>query len=175
MSNKIILKKSSVVSKVPTPSDLEYGELAINYADEKLYFKNSDNTIKSFSTTGSSDENIYTRNQEYSVSNITEQTAIYSFSASVYRGAKYTFQVTNGSNYGIFDILVVHNGTSITANYQYAEYYFSETYTSSSSVIEIGNLNTEIAFDILGGNVRMLATPTSGTSSVKGMVTTIVV
>jgi len=49
MSNKIILKKSSVVAKVPLTSDLEYGELALNYADGKLYFKNSSNAINSFS------------------------------------------------------------------------------------------------------------------------------
>jgi hypothetical protein len=48
MSNKIILKKSSVVAKVPLISDLEYGELALNYADGKLYFKNSSNVVNSF-------------------------------------------------------------------------------------------------------------------------------
>jgi len=45
MSNKIILKKSSVGAKVPLTTDLEYGELAVNYADGKLYFKNSSNAI----------------------------------------------------------------------------------------------------------------------------------
>ena len=48
MSNKIILKKSSVVAKVPLTTDLEYGELALNYADGKLYFKNSSNVVNSF-------------------------------------------------------------------------------------------------------------------------------
>lgn len=48
MSNKIILKKSSVVSKVPTAADLEYGEVAINYADGKLYYKDSNNQIQYF-------------------------------------------------------------------------------------------------------------------------------
>lgn len=45
MSNKIILKKSSVGAKVPLTSDLDYGELALNYNDGKLYFKDSSNTI----------------------------------------------------------------------------------------------------------------------------------
>ena len=45
MPNKLLLKKSSVTSKVPLTTDLDYGELAINYADEKLYFKNSLNQI----------------------------------------------------------------------------------------------------------------------------------
>jgi hypothetical protein len=48
MANKIILKKSSVGAKTPSTSDLEYGELALNYADGKLYFKNSSNNIQSF-------------------------------------------------------------------------------------------------------------------------------
>jgi len=45
MSNTIILKKSSVGAKVPLTTDLAYGELALNYADGKLYFKNSSNQI----------------------------------------------------------------------------------------------------------------------------------
>jgi len=48
MSNQIILKKSSVGAKVPVAGDLTYGELALNYADGKLYFKNSSNQIQSF-------------------------------------------------------------------------------------------------------------------------------
>jgi hypothetical protein len=53
MANKIVLKKSSVASKVPLTTDLEYGELALNYADGKLYYKNSSNLIKAFSSTTS--------------------------------------------------------------------------------------------------------------------------
>jgi hypothetical protein len=48
MANVLKLKKSSVVGKVPTSSDLDYGELAINYADGKLYYKNSSNNISFF-------------------------------------------------------------------------------------------------------------------------------
>lgn len=48
MANKIVLKKSSVASKVPLATDLEYGEVAINYQDGKLYYKRADNTIDSF-------------------------------------------------------------------------------------------------------------------------------
>lgn len=45
MANKIILKKSAVGGKAPLSSDLDYGELAVNYADGKLYYKNSGNAI----------------------------------------------------------------------------------------------------------------------------------
>jgi hypothetical protein len=48
MSNQIILKKSSVAAKVPVAGDLTYGELALNYADGKLYFKNASNSVQSF-------------------------------------------------------------------------------------------------------------------------------
>lgn len=54
MSNKIILKKSSVAAKVPVPTDLSYGELALNYADGKLYFRDDDNIIQSFNANDSS-------------------------------------------------------------------------------------------------------------------------
>jgi hypothetical protein len=52
MSSKIILKKSSVVSKVPQPSDLDYGELAINYSDGRVYYKSPANTVESFAAQG---------------------------------------------------------------------------------------------------------------------------
>ena len=39
------MKKSSVAAKVPTVADLQYGELAVNYADVRLYTRNSLNNI----------------------------------------------------------------------------------------------------------------------------------
>lgn len=42
------LKKSSVPGRIPDSSDLAYGELAINYADGVLYYKNSSNEVKRF-------------------------------------------------------------------------------------------------------------------------------
>lgn len=51
MSNKsslIKIKNSSVPDKVPQVSDLAFGELAINFNDGKLYFKNSANEIDFF-------------------------------------------------------------------------------------------------------------------------------
>lgn len=57
MANKIIHKHSSVITdgkaKLPTASQLEYGELAINYADgvETISMKNSANEIVEIKTT----------------------------------------------------------------------------------------------------------------------------
>jgi hypothetical protein len=46
MANVIKLKRSGTASTSPT--SLEHGELAINYADGKLYYKNSSNSIVQF-------------------------------------------------------------------------------------------------------------------------------
>jgi hypothetical protein len=43
--SKIILTKSGVSQAQPAAADLDYGELAINYSDGRLFFKDSDNTI----------------------------------------------------------------------------------------------------------------------------------
>jgi hypothetical protein len=47
MANVIKLKNSGTSSS--SPVSLEYGELAINYTDEKLFYKNASNSIKQFS------------------------------------------------------------------------------------------------------------------------------
>jgi hypothetical protein len=48
MANVIILKNSSTAGRVPSSTDLQHGELAINYADGKMYFKTSTDTIDFF-------------------------------------------------------------------------------------------------------------------------------
>jgi len=49
MSTKVILKKSAVTGRVPDSSDLSYGELALNYADGILYYKDTANVVQSIS------------------------------------------------------------------------------------------------------------------------------
>jgi hypothetical protein len=55
MSNTIVLKKSSVAAKVPQTADLAYGEVALNYADGKLYFKSSSNAINFLGSSSATD------------------------------------------------------------------------------------------------------------------------
>lgn len=51
--SQVILKKSSVASKVPLVTDLAFGEVALNYQDGKLYYKKADGTtIGSFTDIG---------------------------------------------------------------------------------------------------------------------------
>lgn len=71
MPNIIKPKRSSVVGKIPTTSDIEVGEIALNMADSILYFRNTSDEIKSISG-GSSDSNLDCGNstEEYSVSDL---------------------------------------------------------------------------------------------------------
>jgi hypothetical protein len=48
MGTSIRLKKSAVSTNAPDTGDIDYGELAINYNDGKLYYKTSSNTIDFF-------------------------------------------------------------------------------------------------------------------------------
>lgn len=73
MANKVLLKKSSVAAKVPLTTDLEYGELALNYTDGKLYFKNASNNIKSFTI----DDSVVTLTGTQTLTNKTIQNPIF--------------------------------------------------------------------------------------------------
>lgn len=51
MAQQIKLKRSAIAGKVPLTSSLDTGELAINTADGKLYFKRDDDSIQTIVTT----------------------------------------------------------------------------------------------------------------------------
>jgi len=55
MANKVTLKRSSVVGKIPQTTDLDFGEVALNFADGRLYFKNSSENIEFFDSGKMSD------------------------------------------------------------------------------------------------------------------------
>ena len=89
------------------------------------------------------------------------QTSIDSFSASTYRSAKYQVQITRGSEYQVTEISIVHDG--------------SDSYGTEYATLKTGaNLST-FSTDISGGNVRLLATPTSSTSTVFKFTKTVIV
>ena len=89
----IKLKKSSVPGKLPQPGDLEYGEIAINYADGQLYYKKADGTIGSIGGSGL----LGTRK-------ITEYTAT---------AGQTTFTIPGGYTIGFVDVAI--NGSQLSS------------------------------------------------------------
>ena len=152
MSNKVLFKKSSVSGKIPLTTDLDYGEIALNYADGRIYYKTSSNTINSFAAP------TYVNEFSYSSTGITTQTAVYTFPIATYRGAEYFFQITNGTFYQVVKVMVVHDGTNVVS---------SEAYTDDIQ-IQTGTQNTSFTFDINSGNLRLLVTASSGSATIKG-------
>lgn len=46
MPNKILLRRSTIPGAAPTANDLSLGELAVNPEDQRIYFKDSSNSIQ---------------------------------------------------------------------------------------------------------------------------------
>jgi len=95
-----------------------------------------------------------------SVATIT-QTAVDTFAAATYRSAKYVIQITQGSNYQVEEILVIHNGTTTTlTNY---------------AVMNTNGILGTFATDISAGNVRLLVTMNSATAATINITRTTIV
>ena len=84
----------------------------------------------------------------------TSQVTVDSFSASGYRTAKYTMQITSGSVYHSEEISVIHDGT-IPRIVEYGVIYSNGTSLGSFDV------------DIVGGNVELLFTPVNSVTTLK--------
>ena len=89
----------------------------------------------------------------------TSQTAIDTFPAATYRSAKYQVQVTRGSEYHITEVYLVHDGTS--------------SYGTEYATIKTGSQLATFDSDIDDGFVRLLATPTSSSSTVFKVIATL--
>lgn len=50
MSNKVIVNNTATAGRVPTPSEIDNGELVLNYQDKALYYKTAEGLIDSFSS-----------------------------------------------------------------------------------------------------------------------------
>ena len=117
---------------------------------------------------------------EISQTGITTSTTLYSASATTYRGAKYTIQITNSTAYAMYEFLVMHDGTGIYFPYSLGAYaadasgnyqnYFHGDYLDSIAItkIQVGNTYHALNWAVVGGNLVFSASCSSGTISVKG-------
>ena len=79
------------------------------------------------------------------------QTSIHTLSASSYRSVEYMIQATRGTNYHVTKILAIHDG--------------SLAYPSEYGIIYTNSSLGDFDVDISGGNMRLLVTPTSSSST----------
>ena len=88
MANTIKIKNSGVSSNAPSAGSLEYGELALNYADGRLFFKKDASNVKYFTTS------------EYSNTTITINTAsiVDSVPLSSFSSIEYTITLKQGTS-----------------------------------------------------------------------------
>lgn len=141
MANKIVLKKSSVAGKVPQLGDLDWGEVALNYADGKLYFKRATNVIDSFSTqTGGGGTPVET-STTYTTTTVSQE-VIDSISASSYRSGKYEIQLTSPIGFERVELTFIHNGTNV----------FTGVSGISSTSQSLGTFSS----NIVNGNVQVI-------------------
>lgn len=91
----------------------------------------------------------------------TSQQVADSFAVATYRSAKYMVQITQGTNYQVSEIMVIHNGTSATMT----EYGMMNTN---------GVLGTFVC-DVSAGNARLLVTMGSATSATINITRTTIV
>jgi len=111
----------------------------------------SNKTLQPYTLATSIGVNIANRSVVQASVSSTSATAVDTWATATYRSAKYIAQITQGSNYQLSEILVIHNGTTVTIT----EYGILET-----------NANLgEFTADISGGNVRLLITMGSATAA----------
>lgn len=141
MSQKVLNKRSSALvdgeAKLPTASQIEYGEIAINFADghETLSIKNNNNEIATFS----SDEIIHSYvNTEVNAASGNIKTYVDNKISSIY---KYKGSVTNYSNLP---------STNLTVGDVYNVVNANGTYPAGTNYAWTG---TE--WDALGGSVDL--------------------
>ena len=91
-------------------------------------------------------------NTSTSTTTSTSQSSIDTFSVTDYRSASYQVQITRGTEYHVTSLNIVHDGTDV--------------YVSEFGTINTGAILATFTADINSGDVRVLATPTSESSTI---------
>lgn len=156
MANVIKIRRSS--NQHATPSTLEYGELAINYADGKLYYKNSSGTLHYFE---SQKDNLTLRAGQTSclievisiiLNTDSENQVLDTSSAS---SVKYLIQADDGESVEVTEILAVKKASTVN-HIEYGRISMSNDLASYNVIESSGNIrlvvspaNENTKFDIL--------------------------
>jgi hypothetical protein len=136
---KVVLKRSSVSSNAPTAEDLDYGELAINYADGKLYYKTSNNTIGYF-ISGANSPNTDFENYQYTATQ----------GQTTFTG---TDDNSNELSYTVGQLTVFLNGIKLTESDYAAENGTSIVLTSAASLNDIVEIVSYKNLNLTNANI----------------------
>jgi hypothetical protein len=160
-NTKVILKKSGVSGN--TPGNLQYGELALNYADGVLFYKNANNIISSI-TTGSSTNSFATINVNSTLLVANSNTDVLRIESG--NGISLTTDSLNKT------IIISGNSTSNPAiqHQSYTASGSSNTFslgtqaTSDSFVIASinGVIQDPSSYSVIGSNITFVTTPADG-------------
>lgn len=164
--SKIILKKSSVVDKVPLPGDLDYGELALNYADSKLFFKKADNTIGTIGGGNAAGSALQNRYSYTATASQTIFSAIYTAPyVDVYlnglrlsSGVDYT--ATSGTSIVLTEAAAVNDLVEIVATNTYTvNPGFVLATTATPSTVVLRDTNGDFSASIITANLQGILLP----------------
>ena len=193
MANTILLKRSTVANAVPTAGNLTSGELALNTADGKLYFKNTSNVVTLLATAGAvatstkifngtSEANIGTANGNANITIAgTSNVAVFSTAGQYITGLlSVTGNITGGNitgvnlitaNVSIAGNIVVGAGTGTGGNLSGANVIFATTLSATGNVygnyfIGNGSQLTGIASTFAPTVFNDVSTQTNGNTAV---------
>jgi hypothetical protein len=144
MANTIKIKNSGTASAAPT--SLEYGELGLNYADGKIFYKNSSNAIVQFtSASGSVNANSLTGTTLASGVTISSLTSVGTIGTGTWQGTPIAVLYggtgsTTAS--GARTALGLSIGSNVQAYNSLLDAVSANTYTGSSSITTVGTITT---------------------------------
>lgn len=163
-NTSIQLKKSGITGNVPT--SLSHGELAINYADGKLFYRNSNNEI-TYISSGATSNSFATINANSSLILATSSTDTLSIkpgnniTISADTGGKsITLGVQPTDTLTSKDSSLVASANAVNAVYDYAQsaYAYANTLSGSSSVFVQSNVvnlisGSDLIFNVSYDNI----------------------
>jgi hypothetical protein len=139
-NTSIQLRKSGTAGN--SPADLNYGELALNYADGRLFYKNAGGTISTFSSgSGGGNSDMSSGNTELITT--TADQVVDTFDKTLYRSAKYLIQAINGADVHFTEVVIIHNDNDIFGN-EYGVFYSGASLITVSATIDSSNVSLVI-------------------------------
>lgn len=133
-----------------TASTIKGGNVTVNTAISVISDVNFGNSTVNVTTTRNSVEQVKVSSN---TSTNTDLQAIDTFALADYRSGKYLISVTSGSAYQVTELVVLHDGTS--------------AYTTEYATLVSGSTLAQFSANVLSGNIRLNATPSSASTTFK--------